>query len=153
MVFGGGLWGIHTWLWEKMEKNLETVLTNRWQTMTKWQNIQAFMTLYVFSTVYVFLTLYVFIRSFCHRLVPMGLPSCGGDAAVYVKDINQSSLPTPFYSVLVSISVFMALSTVFHSINSPDSSLLSNSILPILMLPYWFCQLYISLWTSPSALI
>ena len=28
----------------------------------------------------------------------------------------QPSLPTPFYSVLVSISVFMALSTVFHSI-------------------------------------
>ena len=28
----------------------------------------------------------------------------------------------PFYSVLVSISVSMALSTVFHSINSPNSS-------------------------------
>ena len=32
---------------------------------------------------------------------------------------NQASLPTPFYSFLVSISVFMSLSTVFHSISSP----------------------------------
>ena len=29
--------------------------------------------------------------------------------AVYVFDINQLSLPTPFYSVLVSISVIRAL--------------------------------------------
>ena len=47
----------------------------------------------------------------------MGSPSRGGDVTVNVYDINQPSLPTPFYSVLVSISVFMALSTVFHSIN------------------------------------
>ena len=39
---------------------------------------------------------------------------------VYVFGINQPSLPTPSYSVLVSVSVFMALSTVFNSINSPD---------------------------------
>ena len=51
----------------------------------------------------------------------------------------------PFYSVLVSISAFMALSTVFHSINSPDNS-------PVLSLPYWSLQLYVSLWKSPSAL-
>ena len=47
-------------------------------------------------------------------------------------DIHQPSLPTPFYSVLVSLSVFMALSTVFHSINSPDNSSLfffSHSVL------------------------
>ena len=31
-------------------------------------------------------------------------------------DINQPNLPTPFHSVLVSISVFMALSTIFHFI-------------------------------------
>ena len=37
----------------------------------------------------------------------------------FMSDINQPNLPTPFYSVLVSISLFMALSTVFHSINSP----------------------------------
>ena len=47
--------------------------------------------------------------------------------------INQPSLPTPFYSVLLSVSVFMALSTVFHSINSPDNSPLSFSVLPVLL--------------------
>ena len=85
--------------------------------------------------------------------VPAGSPSRGGDVVVYVKDINQQSLPTPFHSVLVSVSVFMALPTVFHSINSPDNSLLSHSVLPVLFLPYWSFQLCISLWRSPSALI
>ena len=51
----------------------------------------------------------------------MGSPSHGGDVAVYVFNINQLSLPTLLYSVLASVSVFMALSTVFHSINSPDN--------------------------------
>ena len=32
-----------------------------------------------------------------------GSPSLGGDVAVYVFDINQPTLPTPFYSVLVSV--------------------------------------------------
>ena len=59
--------------------------------------------------------------------VPAGPPSCGGDAAVYVFDINHPSLSTPFYSVLVSISVFKALSTVFHAINSPYISPFSHS--------------------------
>ena len=53
-----------------------------------------------------------------------------GDVAVYVFDVNQPSLPTPFHSVLVSISVFMAFSTVFHSINSPDNSPLSYFVPP-----------------------
>ena len=44
-------------------------------------------------------------------------------------------MPTPFYSVLVSISVFMALSTVFNSINFPDKYPLSHSVLPVLILP------------------
>ena len=52
------------------------------------------------------------------------------------------------YSILVSVSVFMALSTVFHSINSPDSSPLSHSVLPVIFLPYWSFQLCISLWVS-----
>ena len=38
-------------------------------------------------------------------------PSPGGDVAVYVFDINQPRLPTP-HSVLVSVSVFVALSTL-----------------------------------------
>ena len=66
--------------------------------------------------------------------VPTGSPSRGGDVAVYVFDVNQLSLPAPFYSVLVCVSVFMALSIVFHSINSPDKSPLSYSVLPVLFL-------------------
>ena len=54
--------------------------------------------------------------------VPAGSPSHDRNVAVYVFDIYQRSLPILFHSVLVSISVFMALSTVFHSINSPDNS-------------------------------
>ena len=30
-------------------------------------------------------------------VVNAGSPSCGGDATVYVYDINQLSLPTPFF--------------------------------------------------------
>ena len=59
----------------------------------------------------------------------MGSPSRGGDVAVYVFDINQLSMPTPHYSVLVSVAVRMTLSTVFHSINSPDNSPFSQSVL------------------------
>ena len=77
--------------------------------------------------------------------VSAGSPLHGGDVMVYVKDINNMSLPTPFRSGLVSVSVVMALSTVFHSINSPDDSLLSHSVVLILILPYWSFQLYSSL--------
>ena len=77
--------------------------------------------------------------------VLVGSPSRGGDVTVYVVDINQLSLPTPFYSLLVSISVFMALSTVFHSTNFPDISPLSHSVLPVLFLPCWSFQLCTSL--------
>ena len=76
--------------------------------------------------------------------VSVGSPSHGGDVAVYVFDINQPSLPTPVYSVLVSISVFMAPSAVFRSINSSGNSLLSHSVLPVLFLPNWSFQLFIS---------
>ena len=58
--------------------------------------------------------------------VPAGSPSHGEDVVVYVFDINQPSLATSLYSVLVSISVFIALSTIFHFINSPDNSPLSH---------------------------
>ena len=61
---------------------------------------------------------------------PAGLPSCGRDVVVYVFDINQPSLPNSFCSVPVSVSVFMALSTVFQSINYLKS-LLSHSVLLI----------------------
>ena len=81
------------------------------------------------------------------RQVPTGSPSRGEDVAIWVFNINQPSLPTSFYSVLVSVSVFMTLSTVFHSINSLDNSPLSHSVLLVLFLPYWSFQL------SPSALV
>ena len=76
--------------------------------------------------------------------VHAGSPSRGGDVAVYVFDTNQPSFPSPFYSVLVSVFVFMALSIVFQSINSPDNARFSHSVLPVLFLPYWSYQLYIS---------
>ena len=78
-----------------------------------------------------------------HQLI--NSTSRGGDVVVYVFDINQQSLPTPFDSVLVSTSVFMGLSTGFHSINSPDNSPLSHFVVPVLYLPFWSFQLYISL--------
>ena len=69
-------------------------------------------------------------------LAPKGSASRGGDVMADAFDTNQPSLPTPFYSVLVSISVFMALSTAFHSINSPDSCQFSHSVPLVLSLPY-----------------
>ena len=74
------------------------------------------------------------VDKFCSSRVLAGSPSRGGDVAVYVSDINQQSFPTSYHSVLVSRSVFMALSTVFHSINSPDNSPVSHSVLPVLFL-------------------
>ena len=71
----------------------------------------------------------------------MGSPSRSGDVAVYVFDINQLSLPTPFHFVLVSVFIFAALSTVFHSMNSPNNSPISHSVLPVLVLPYWSFKL------------
>ena len=72
---------------------------------------------------------------FLSVIVPASSPSRGGDAAVYAFDPNQPSLPTPFYTVRVSPSVFMALSTVFHSINSPDNPPHAHSVHLILFLP------------------
>ena len=66
---------------------------------------------------------------------PEGSPSRGGEVTVYVFDIIDRACPLFFFnSVLESVSVFMALSTVFHSIMSPDNSPLSHSVLPVLFL-------------------
>ena len=65
---------------------------------------------------------------------PPGSPSGGGDVTVNVIDTNQPSLPTLFYSVLVSCFSLMALSTVFHSINSPENSPFFHSVLLVLFL-------------------
>ena len=74
------------------------------------------------------------------KAVPAGSLSRGGDVMVCLRH-KPTELANSFYSVLVSVSVFMALSTVFHSINSPDNSPLR----PVLFLHYWSFQLYISL--------
>ena len=80
-----------------------------------------------------------------HTTVAAGSPSRGGDVTVHVFDINRPSLPTPFYCVLVSVSVSMALSTAFHPINSPDNSPLSHSVLLVLFLLHWSFRLHTSL--------
>ena len=84
---------------------------------------------------------------------PRELTFSSWGCCVNVTDINQPSLPTSFYSVLVSVSVFMALSTLFYFIHSPANSSLSHSVLLVLVLPYLSFQLYISLSKSPSTLI
>ena len=61
-------------------------------------------------------------RALERELSVYSFPASLQSVAVYVFNINQPSLPTPFHSVLVSVSVFMSLSTVFHSINSPENS-------------------------------
>ena len=91
---------------------------------------------------------------FARMRVPAGSSSCDRHVAVHIFNINQPSLPTPFYFVLVSISVFVVLSRVFHSINSPDNSPLSHSVLPVLSLPYWSFQprLFMKVSFSPDVI-
>ena len=54
-----------------------------------------------------------------------------GDGTVCVLERNQTELAHSFWSVRVSVSVFMALSTLFHSINSADNCTLSDSVLRV----------------------
>ena len=44
-------------------------------------------------------------------------------------ELAHSFSKTIVYIVLVSVPVLMTFSTIFHSINSPDNSLLSHSVL------------------------
>ena len=110
--------------------------------ITNGVNLSAFQTSQIVTRTDLHLILFLFFSIPVH--LPAGSPSRGGDVVVYAKDINQPSLPTPFYSVLVSISVFMGLSTVFHSINSPDNSLFSHFVLPVLSFSYWSFKLHVS---------
>ena len=85
-----------------------------------------------------------------------GSPSRGGDVALYFFDILWHKPTELSHSFLFCSCVcfnLLALSTVFHSTNSPNDSPLSHSVLPILFLPYWSFQLITSPWRSPSALI
>ena len=69
----------------------------------------------------------------------------------HVFDSNQPSLPPPFNSVLVSVSVFVALSTAFHSINLSDNFMLSDcssrliSALVVFSTIYLFLKVYLAL--------
>ena len=72
------------------------------------------------------------------------------------RDINQRSLPTPLHSFLVSVSVFMALSTVFHSIHSPDKlsafSLSSCGLISALLILSTIC-LFMKVSHSPDVIL
>ena len=82
--------------------------------------------------------------------VPTCSPSRGGDVAgffFFFLDINQPSLPTPFFSCVYFCLWPFQLHT-FHSINSPDNSLLSHCLIG----PFNYISLYESLfqpWGSP----
>ena len=86
----------------------------------------------------------------CHWRSPLRVLHVVRMLGVNVFDINQLSLPTPFASVLVSVSVFMALSAVFHSKKSPDNSPLSHcfsgliSALLVLSTIYLFMRVSVS---------
>ena len=58
-----------------------------------------------------------------HLPVSEGSPSRGGDVTVYVFNINQPSLPTPFSSVLVSFSVYGPFNCIsFHELSKQFST-------------------------------
>ena len=78
------------------------------------------------------------------RWVAAGSPSRGGDVAVDV--LTQTKFAHSFQSVLVvSMSVFKSLSTVFHTINFPEKSPPSHFVPPVWFLPYRSFELHISL--------
>ena len=83
--------------------------------------------------------------SFAVNVSPRALLRVVGMLRVISDDVNQPSLPVPFILFLVFVSVSVALSTIFRSINSPCNSPLSYHVLPVLFLPYWSSQLYILL--------
>ena len=72
--------------------------------------------------------------------VPTGSPSRGGDVAAYVFDINQPSLPTPFFKFFFILFFYLFLSLwpfhlyFFHrfpqqlSVSSLNSSLLTSTL-------------------------
>ena len=73
--------------------------------------------------------------------VTAGSPLRDGDVKVYILGYKPTELAHSFYSIVV---VFAALSTIFHFVNSSNSPFF-HSVLPVLFLPYWSIQLYISI--------
>ena len=87
-------------------------------------------------------------------VVPAGSPSRGGDVTVYVKNINQPSLPTLFFLLCSRVCFcvrgpFSCIS--FHKFSQQLSvfSLCSSGLISALLV----FQLCIPLWKSPSFLI
>ena len=82
--------------------------------------------------------------------VPAGSPSRGGDVTVYAFDINQPSLPTPFYSVLVYFCLYGPFNCIsFHKFSRELStfSLCSSgppSALSVLSAVYLFVKVSFS---------
>ena len=89
-------------------------------------------------------------------LVSMSLPSRGWDVAVYVFDINQPGLPTPFYSILVSVSVFVALfnRSSFHKFfrQLPAFTLCSFGLISALLVLSTIC-LFMKVSLSPDVIL
>ena len=75
---------------------------------------------------------------------------------VYNFDINLLSLATLFYSVLVSVSVSMALSTVFHFIKFPRQfsafSLCSSGLISALLV-FSTIHLFMKVSLSPDIIL
>ena len=78
---------------------------------------------------------------YCFTIIPSSSSfflcsnSRGGDVTVYVCD-KPTELAHSFLFCACIYLVFMALSTVLHSTNSPDNSPFSHSVLPVLFLSY-----------------
>ena len=83
-------------------------------------------------------------------LVPAGSSPRGGDVVVCVFWQKPSELGHSFLfcSCVYFFNFFIALSTVFHSINSPDNSQLPYSVLPVLIQPFFGPFSYISHYES-----
>ena len=73
--------------------------------------------------------------------VPVGSSSGGGNVAVYVFDVNQPSLPTPFLCSCAYFRLYGHFNCIY-SINFTNNPLLSHSVLLVLFLPLWSFQLY-----------
>ena len=84
-------------------------------------------------------------QKFFHLFSPRGLTFTWWGCYGLCLRHKPTELAHSFHSVLVSVSVFMALSPVIYSINSPNNSPLSHSVLPVLFLPCCSFKLYISL--------
>ena len=87
--------------------------------------------------------------------VPTGSPSRGGDVAVYVFDINQPSLSTPFCSALVSVCLYGPFNCIsFHKFSRQFSAFTfcsSGLISAVLVLSATY--LFVKVFLSPDIIL